>query len=650
MEDTPRCRAPADDACAAARGFDRCRVADRPAHRVHGRRPGELACGGNRPRADDGEADAGRRVGTAGSTSRGCRCVAVGARRARSPNCANAHRRFAADVIWRATANVAVRASRRRARDHAAVDLRHGPVPRARDARRAAARGGRVRRRPAVGASPARRAPARRRLFMDAVLRRQGEEMLLDEPSMLHAEGLLLARGSFARFDHGGAFGLWRSFESGSSVRVPENELPALLASLYALPRRPALELPPDTHVTEVRTPPQPGVTILPDPHSVAQDASSARAVLSLRQRCASPATRPMRRCSIATRSPCIIATSRGSARRARGSLALGAREEWNSGDSGEALTIHANKLTRAHPRSRRRGLACRSRGRGVSNRRPDARDGALGHRLVRARRRRAIRRHRGVAAAICSPRDARGATTIVLLRRQPRRAPARMARAPRPARGRRQARRRRRCAIGARRRRCSTRCSTRCPKPTSTRPSRRRATELRTFDRVAPVDPPPTFRGTLREYQREGLGWLHFLRTLRARRLPRRRHGARQDGAGARAARRASRARRPKPTRPSIVVVPRSLVFNWMREAERFAPQLRVLDYTGSDRRDRGRSIRRRRRRASRPTARCAATRRRSPAIQFDYAILDEAQAIKNAGTASAKAARCCARTIASR
>ena len=35
----------------------------------------------------------------------------------------------------------------------------------------------------------------------------------------------------------------------------------------------------------------------------------------------------------------------------------------------------------------------------------------------------------------------------------------------------------------------------------------------LHSFERVAPRDPPPSFVGTLREYQREGLGWLHFLR-----------------------------------------------------------------------------------------------------------------------------------------
>ena len=30
------------------------------------------------------------------------------------------------------------------------------------------------------------------------------------------------------------------------------------------------------------------------------------------------------------------------------------------------------------------------------------------------------------------------------------------------------------------------------------------------------------------------------------------------------------------------MVVAPRSLVFNWMDEAGRFTPQLRVLNYTG--------------------------------------------------------------------
>src|SRR6185436_15222691 len=86
--------------------------------------------------------------------------------------------------------------------------------------------------------------------------------------------------------------------------------------------------------------------------------------------------------------------------------------------------------------------------------------------------------------------------------------------------------------------------------------------------------------------------------------------------------------------------VVPRSLVFNWIREAQRFTPNLRVLDYSGAGRRgrvlDAGEVD---------VVITTYGTLRRDAAdlaaIRFDYAILDEAQAIKNAGSASAKAAR---------
>jgi hypothetical protein len=53
---------------------------------------------------------------------------------------------------------------------------------------------------------------------------------------------------------------------------------------------------------------------------------------------------------------------------------------------------------------------------------------------------------------------------------------------------------------------------------------------ELRSFEGINPIDPPAAFIGTLREYQREGLGWLQFLE--RFRRLSRRRYGIGQDGA----------------------------------------------------------------------------------------------------------------------
>ena len=94
-----------------------------------------------------------------------------------------------------------------------------------------------------------------------------------------------------------------------------------------------------------------------------------------------------------------------------------------------------------------------------------------------------------------------------------------------------------------------------------------------------------------------------------------------------------------PRPE-PSLVVVPRSLVFNWKEEAARFTPKLRVLDHTGAGR--------------SRPgehfedydlvLTTYGTLRRDAPSmkdVRFDYVILDEAQAIKNAATESAKAAR---------
>ena len=70
----------------------------------------------------------------------------------------------------------------------------------------------------------------------------------------------------------------------------------------------------------------------------------------------------------------------------------------------------------------------------------------------------------------------------------------------------------------------------------------------------------------------------------VRLRRHPGRRHGPGQDRPGPRPA--------PEPPGPealeagrALIVVPRSLVFNWRQEAEKFCPRLRVLDYTGPNR-----------------------------------------------------------------
>ncbi|WP_435022533.1 SNF2-related protein (plasmid) [Tundrisphaera sp. TA3] len=166
----------------------------------------------------------------------------------------------------------------------------------------------------------------------------------------------------------------------------------------------------------------------------------------------------------------------------------------------------------------------------------------------------------------------------------------------------------------------------------------------LRQFQGIAPADPPAGFEGELRGYQREGLGWLHFLREFGF-------GGCLADDMGLGKtvqvlalleSRRASRAATRKRNRPgpSLVVVPRSLIFNWKQEAARFTPKLRVLDYTGIGRGKPGESFD-----GYDVVLTTYGTLRRDIVDlkdqEFDYAILDEAQAIKNAGSQSAKAAR---------
>ncbi len=201
---------------------------------------------------------------------------------------------------------------------------------------------------------------------------------------------------------------------------------------------------------------------------------------------------------------------------------------------------------------------------------------------------------------------------------------------------------------------------------------------QLRGFDGVRAAEQPAGLAGTLREYQREGLGWMRFLEhfgfggcladdmgvgktvqvlaLLEGRRAAHESNGlsepaAASEGSAAPAenlpAASADNPAAPAPTEngaprqarpPSLAVVPRSLIFNWIEEAARFTPRLRLKDHTG----------------AVRTTAdfddydlilTTYGTLQRDIAtlkdIPFEYVILDESQAIKNAQTKSAKATR---------
>jgi hypothetical protein len=155
-------------------------------------------------------------------------------------------------------------------------------------------------------------------------------------------------------------------------------------------------------------------------------------------------------------------------------------------------------------------------------------------------------------------------------------------------------------------------------------------------FDGITPLDAPAGFTGTLRPYQREGLGWLEFLRQFSL-------GGCLADDMGLGKTVQVLallERRREAAAGPSLVVVPRSLVFNWQQEAARFTPQMRVLDHSGAQRR---RTVQHFTQYDLILTT--YGTLRRDAAhfrdLTFEYVVLDEAQAIKNPDTESAKAAR---------
>jgi superfamily II DNA or RNA helicase len=156
----------------------------------------------------------------------------------------------------------------------------------------------------------------------------------------------------------------------------------------------------------------------------------------------------------------------------------------------------------------------------------------------------------------------------------------------------------------------------------------------LRSFEGMKPAPQPEGFVGQLRDYQREGVGWMAFLREFGF-------GGCLADdmGVGKTAQVLAMlESRRAKGKGPSLVIAPRSLMFNWRAEAARFTPRLRVLEHTGTERDLKAIS------RHDLVLSTYGTLLRDAPqlaAIQFDYVVLDEAQAIKNASTASAKAVR---------
>ncbi|WP_280386849.1 DEAD/DEAH box helicase [Nocardia wallacei] len=158
------------------------------------------------------------------------------------------------------------------------------------------------------------------------------------------------------------------------------------------------------------------------------------------------------------------------------------------------------------------------------------------------------------------------------------------------------------------------------------------------------PVEPPTGLKAELRPYQLRGLSWLATMN----------RHncgGILADDMGlgktiqilALLLHERETAARDSAPKPTVLVCPMSVVGNWQREAERFAPELRVLVHHGAGRRsgaefdaavaDSDLVIT-----TYALLARDVEELKRQP---WERIVLDEAQHIKNANTRQARAAR---------
>lgn len=174
-----------------------------------------------------------------------------------------------------------------------------------------------------------------------------------------------------------------------------------------------------------------------------------------------------------------------------------------------------------------------------------------------------------------------------------------------------------------------------------------RKLERLRDFAEIESFPLPTDFNGTLRPYQRAGYDWMNFLRQYRfggcladdmglgktvmtLALLQGRKETALADHADA-------GGDQPE-RRPSLLVMPTSLLYNWELEARKFTPGLRVMVYTGTYR--------------DKNTAQfddydLILTSYGIVRIdidllsdyRFDYVILDESQAIKNPSSHITKA-----------
>ncbi|EYF00707.1 DEAD/DEAH box helicase [Chondromyces apiculatus] len=160
---------------------------------------------------------------------------------------------------------------------------------------------------------------------------------------------------------------------------------------------------------------------------------------------------------------------------------------------------------------------------------------------------------------------------------------------------------------------------------------------KLSSLDEISSTKKPRALKATLRPYQEAGLSWLKFIHDIGS-------GGVLADDMGLGktvqtialllAVKQESKHLR------ALIVAPTSVVINWERELERFAPSASVALWHGADRKEQIDAVKE----AEVVITSYALLRRDEDFLtrqDFDYAILDEAQHIKNPLSATAAAAK---------
>lgn len=164
-----------------------------------------------------------------------------------------------------------------------------------------------------------------------------------------------------------------------------------------------------------------------------------------------------------------------------------------------------------------------------------------------------------------------------------------------------------------------------------------RKLEKLMDFDEIEDVPFPQQFNGTLRPYQQAGYNWLEFLNEYGF-------GGCLADDMGlGKTVQTLSllQAEKEKDNgSTSLLVMPTSLIYNWEMEASKFTPELKILNYTGTNRNKDHEQFAR----YDLVITSYGITRIDTEILNqfyFNYIILDESQAIKNPDSIISKAVR---------